>query len=256
MQNIRVNNKIFNSIAKAAKFIGLKRSNLSTMLKDKQATTYKDLLIEKLDKPSQKKTRLRGKKVVPVIVDGQPYASCAEAERKLGLAACVISHALKRGKKSVCNHIIEPVYPSMIKPTNKTVKVVCVTTGVVYDKLGEAAKAANADQWTMSKKMETAGGYIDINGNEYRRLTPMKTKNKYTNTGKKLQKTPRGHTRTKKPLPDTAPETQTSIKQNVPQVVKDAINDKIIDLLKRAGVYDQIVDLLNYGGFSSIKINK
>ena len=57
MQNIRVNNKIFNSISKAAKFIGMQRSNLSVMLKDKKATTYKDLMIEKLDKPVVKKNK-------------------------------------------------------------------------------------------------------------------------------------------------------------------------------------------------------
>ena len=43
-------------------------------------------------------------------------------------------------------------------------------------------------------------------------------------------------------------------KSQVPQVVKDAINDKIIKLLKDNGIYEQIVDLLNFGGFSSIKI--
>ena len=43
-------------------------------------------------------------------------------------------------------------------------------------------------------------------------------------------------------------------KDAVPQIVKDAINEKIILILKEKGLYEDIVNLLNYGGFSTIKI--
>ena len=287
MQNIRVNNKIFDSISKAAKFIGMQRSNLSSMLKDKKATTYKDLMIERLDKPVVKKTKRGQFRNIAVLVDGKAYNSITDAERLCGFCAGTLAKPLRQGKKTYKGHTIEYVMPSQRKETShKKVQVVCITTGVVYNKLGDAALAAGADSWTMSKKMEASGGYVDANGNEYRRLTPMRTKNKYKDTGKKLKSIRKYAERPSRrgvklntketfvPI-DTAlnlanadarfpivdmpkPLTQAPVdkKQEVPQIVKDAINDKIVDLLKKSNIYDQIVDLLNYGGFSTIKINK
>lgn len=274
MQNIRVNNKIFDSISKAAKFIGIQRSNLSVMLKDKKATTYKDLMIERLDSPEKKKTGRGNYRKIPVLVDGVAYNSIGDAEKSCGFPVNTLAKPLREGRKIYKGHTIEYVLPSQKdKYSHKTVKVLCVTTGVTYNKLGDAAKVAGADKWTMSKKMEASGGYIDANGNEYRRLTPMITKNTYKDTGKKVRKyTPKTSRRGVKlntketfvPI-DTALETAKSkrevlfpnaidAKTQVPQVVKDAINDKIIKLLKDNGIYEQIVDLLNFGGFSSIKI--
>lgn len=277
MQNVRVNNKIFNSISKAAKFIGIQRSNLSVMLKDKKATTYKDLMIERLDSPEKKKTGRGNYRKIPVLVDGVAYNSIGDAEKSCGFPVNTLAKPLRQGRKIYKGHTIEYVLPSQKdKYSHKTVKVLCVTTGVTYNKLGDAAKAAGADQWTMSKKMETSGGYIDANGNEYRRLTPMVSKNMYKDTGKTLKSkreySPRPSRRGVKlnttgafvPI-DTALETAKSkrevlfpnaidAKTQVPQVVKDAINDKIIKLLKDNGIYEQIIDLLNFGGFSSIKI--
>ncbi len=279
MQNIRVNNKIFDSISKAAKFIGIQRSNLSVMLKNKKATTYKDLMIEKLDSPEKKKTARGNYRKIPVLVDGVAYNSITDAEKLCGFSANTLAKPLRQGIKIYKGHTIEYVLPSQKdrrKPkAGKPVKVLCVTTGVVYNKLGDAAKVAGADAWTMSKKMETAGGYIDKNGDEYIRLTPMVTKNDYKNTGKTL-KAIRGFAERKprrgvklniketfapvdtalQPVKSTKEllSNNTNAKTQVPQVVKDAINDKIIKLLKDNGIYEQIVDLLNFGGFSSIKI--
>lgn len=283
MQNIRVNNKIFDSLSKAAKFIGIQRSNLSVMLKNKKATTYKDLMIEKLDKP-KKKTQRGYSRCIPVLVDNVAYNSIADAERVLGLSENTLAKPLRQGRKIYKGHTIDYVLPSQrdkIKRKNpKAVKVLCVTTGVTYDRLGDAAKVAGADEWTMSKKMETSGGYIDKNGNEYVRLSPMVSKNVYKDTGKTL-KAIRKHIEmpsrrgvklniketfvpvdtalnlanadARFPIVD-APKSEPAQKPQVPQVVKDAINDKIIKLLKDNGIYEQIVDLLNFGGFSSIKI--
>lgn len=275
MQNVRVNNKIFNSISKAAKFIGIQRSNLSAMLKDKKATTYKDLMIEKLDSPEKKKTA--GGRKIPVLVDGVACNSIADAEKLCGFPVNTLAKPLRKGIKIYKGHTIEYVLPSQKDKykSTKAVKVLCVTTGVIYDKLCDAAKAAGAYQWTMSKKMEASGGYIDKNGNEYVRLSPMVSKNTYKDTGKTLKKI-RKHVKmpsrrgvklnikeTFAPI-DTALQPVKSTKEllsnnadaktQVPQVVKDAINDKIIKLLKDNGIYEQIIDLLNFGGFSSIKI--
>ena len=284
MQNIRVNNKIFDSLSKAAKFIGIQRSNLSVMLKNKKATTYKDLMIEKLDTPKTKKTNRGLARRIPVLVDNVAYNSIADAERALGWSENTLAKPLRQGRKIYKGHTIDYVLPSQrdkLKCKNpKAVKVLCVTTGVTYDRLGDAAKIAGADEWTMSKKMETSGGYIDKNGNEYVRLSPMVSKNVYKDTGKTL-KAIRKHTEipsrrgvklniketfvpvdtalnlanadARFPIVD-APKSEPAQKPQVPQVVKDAINDKIIKLLKDNGIYEQIVDLLNFGGFSSIKI--
>ena len=129
------------------------------------------------------------------------------------------------------------------------------------------SRVAGADSWTMSKKMTTAGGFIDKNGNEYVRFSPMVSKNTYENTGKKLTKTRSFSTRKSQtvvkdfpPIPvDELPkeiiekDIQISSKKEIPQVVKDAINDKIIALLKEKGVYDDIIALLEYGGFTTVK---
>lgn len=281
MQNVRVNNKIFDSISKAAKFIGIQRSNLSAMLKDKKATTYKDLMIERLDSLEKKKTARGNYRKIPVLVDGVAYNSIGDAEKACGFPVNTLAKPLRQGRKIYKGHTIEYVLPSQKdKYKHKSVKVLCVTTGVTYNKLGDAAKVAGADEWTMSKKMETSGGYIDANGNEYRRLTPMVSKNMYKDTGKTLKSkreySPRPSRRGVKlnttgtfvpidtalnlanadarfPIVD-APKREPAQKPQVPQVVKDAINDKIIKLLKDNGIYEQIVDLLNFGGFSSIKI--
>ena len=256
MQKIRVNNKFFRSIADAANFLRMPRVTLSAKMKNKKAITHKDLLIEKVQETPKAKHRNTGVKrpAVPVIVDGVAYNSCAEAERSLGVPLCSISKALRCGQKHCCGHDIEPVFPSQIKLTEKKVKVYCETTGIMYDSIKEAAKVADVDNWTMGKKMETSGAFIDSKGNVYKRMTPMNTKNSYPDTGKRVK-----HKRQYSPRsiklgePTMAPVAQ---KTEVPQVVKDAINDKIIKLLKDNGIYDEIIELLNYGCFSTIKIKK
>ena len=257
MQAIKINNKVFNSIARAAKFLQMPRVTLSAKMKDKKAIVHKDLLIEKIQETPKPKHRNTGKKraSVPVLVDGVAYNSCAEAERALGLPPCVISKALRCQQKHCCGHDIEPVFPSQIKPIEKKVRVFCETTGIMYDSITEAAKVADVDNWTMGKKMEASGAFIDSKGNVYKRMTPMNTKNKYKDTGKGVK-----HKRVYAPRSIKIAEPVVAIppvakKPEVPQIVKDAINDKIIQLLKDKGVYDDVVALLEYGGFTSVKFN-
>lgn len=287
MQRIRVNNKFFRSIAEAARFLHISKPYLHAKMQNKKAITYKDLLIEKVEtqKPVKKiKPRKRG---IPVLVDGKYYNNCAEAERAIGAASSTISDALRRGAPMVLGHTVEALMPSMIKkyPNKKDTrrngtKVECITTGVVYKSINEAAAAANCDSWTMSKKMETSGGFVDAFGNEYRRLSPMATKNNYEDTGKTVQfKKSYAHRapnkgfvtidesllmaqKTGEPLFPTVdfpkPLDKAPVKEQkteVPQIVKDAINDKIIALLKEKGVYDDVIALLEYGGFTSVKFN-
>lgn len=258
MQQVRVNNKFFRSIADAAKFLRMPRVTLSAKMKNKQAITHKDLLIEKVQETPKPKHRNTGVKraAVPVLVDGVAYNSCSEAERAVGLPPCVISKALRCNQRHCCGHDIEPVFPSQIKPIEKKVKVYCETTGIMYDSIKEASKVADVDNWTMGKKMEASGAFIDSKGRVYKRMTPMNTKNKYKDTGKSVK-----HKREYAPRcvklgePTVISIPPVAQKPEVPQVVKDAINDKIIALLKEKGVYDDVIALLEYGGFTSVKFN-
>lgn len=266
MQKIRINNKFFRSLTKASEFLHLDKQFLSTKMKNKKAITYKDLLIEKVDveKPIRKPEHTR--KGIPVLVDGIAYKNCSEAERALGLCKCSVSDALRRGSKKLLGHTIEAVYPSMINSRHKSkVRVYNKTENKYFDSIREAASYANVDEWTMSKKMEFAGSFIDFNGNEYIRLEPMKTINVYKNTGKKLEIKKQPYTRTPNMKGcvslneisfDEINPIEPPKKEKIPQIVKDAINEKIINILKEKGLYEDIVNLLNYGGFSSIKVIK
>ena len=57
--------------------------------------------------------------------------------------------------------------------SKRAVGVKCVDTGVVYPSISAAAKACGEHMWTMSVKMEETGKFIDKEGKEYVRLTPM-----------------------------------------------------------------------------------
>lgn len=266
-QQIRVNNKLFQSITAVANFLHIKPDTLRKRMTGKKATIHNDLLIEKVDEPVKLITdKPRSKRApIPVIVDGIAYNSCAEAEKALGIVPCSLALRLRRGGRTFKGHTIEPVMPSQIKllprkkrePINR-IKVYSPTLNKTFPSIEGAAKVAQVDSWTMSKKMEASGGFIDKNGNEYIRLKPMKTKNTYSDTGKTLAKTHSfAHRTVVKPVDNKPVNTGTPVrvvKEEIPQIVKDAINDKIVQILKDNNIYQQIVDLLNYGGFSTIKI--
>jgi hypothetical protein len=260
-QPLYLNGKIFNSMNKAAKFLRISVSALADKLKNKEATVYKDILIEKAKIEPKPQPKLLKRKGIPVIVDGVMYNSCKDAERIIGCGTGSLADAIRRrGKTTFFGHQVEPLYPSMVgkikRRTQDAVKVLCKTTGITYNTITEASKVAEADDWTMSKKMETEGSFFDKNGNEYIRLKPMKTKNTY----KKTHNTARFYSNrceelTKVNSDNVKPvEPVEEKKDAVPQIVKDAINEKIILMLKEKGLYEDIVNLLNYGGFSTIKI--
>ena len=266
-QQIRVNNKLFQSITAVAKFLHIKPDTLRKRMSGKKATIHNDLLIEKVEQPLDViKDKPKSKKApIPVIVDGVAYNSCAEAEKVLGFVPCSLALRLRRGGRTFKGHTIEPVFPSQItittrkkRGTTHRIKVYCPNLDKTFDSITDAAKYAQADTWTMSKKMETSGGFVDKNGNEYKRLKPMNTKNNYPDTGKTLAKTHSfAHRIVVKPVDNKPINIGTPVrvvKEEIPQIVKDAINDKIIQILKDNNIYNQIVDLLNYGGFSTIKI--
>jgi len=233
----------------AAKVLGCSASRLSTLLKNRTVAFYKGNTIIKATTPLTipvVKNKSHSREPIPVIVDGIAYNSFSEAENKLGLVRNSLSQTIKQGRKIYKGHKVELVAPSM--RTRMGCKVYCQQKDKTYKSISDAAKDAGVDDWTMSKKMEFAGGFIDKNGNEYKRIVPMNTNNVYSTKGK----TVREYVAVDKDI--KIGDAVKLVKQDVPQTVKDAITDKIIKILKDSGIYDQIIDLLNFGGFSTLKL--
>jgi len=82
----------------------------------------------------------------------------------------------------------KPVAKPKKRSTIKGCPVYCETLNKTFKSITAAAKFAKADNWTMSIKMDVAGQFVDKEGNVYKRLKPMDTKNVYRNTGDAVQK--------------------------------------------------------------------
>ena len=108
----------------------------------------------------------------------------------------------------------------------KYCKVYCPTKGKWFKSICAAARFAGVNDWTMSKKMEVSGSFIDAEGTEYFRDRPMKTKNNYEDTGKAIKIAhPVKTRRTKKSAqPDFT-------FQELPAPVQDLINTEISRML-------------------------
>lgn len=76
----------------------------------------------------------------------------------------------------------------MAKGRYQAVRVYCKTLNKWFNSITDAANFAGAKQWTMGLKMGKCGKFIDKNGNEYTRETPLKTADNYRDTGPTLQK--------------------------------------------------------------------
>lgn len=186
-----------------------------------------------------------------IDINGKRFKSLSQAAKYIRISASRLSELLRNKKEFMFDNfrIQEIPKPKKPKPKSKYCKVLQVNTGKIFNTISEASKYAGVDSWTMSVKMETAGSFIDRKGNEYKRLSPMITKNKYVNTGKTIKTE-----HIVKKIEENNDIYFEEKKDTVPQIVKDAINEKIILMLKEKGLYEDIVNLLNYGGFSTIKI--
>ena len=140
-----------------------------------------------------------------------------------------------------------------VKPRKNSVRVLCETTNTMYPMLKLAAKEANADAWTMSKKMITDGAYIDDFGRKWVRLTPSTSTTQYAKTGQKLQC---HRWRAKKSVieePKQEPETP---KNKLPDFVKKAVSEKIKAELKQTPVWKDICEIMEYLGVNKLIITK
>jgi len=137
----------------------------------------------------------------PIIVDGVRYSYAGEAAEKLGkeFTHSGLAYAARHGHNYKGHSVmyasdhVKVQKEQAVKQANferrypKACKVIC-SDGTVYNSIEQASKAAGVSGWTMGVKMETAGSFVDKNGNSYTRERPMETKNVYRNTGNYMKK--------------------------------------------------------------------
>lgn len=126
----------------------------------------------------------------------------------------------------------------------------------MFVSISDAAKYAKINSWTMSIKMQVWGYFQDANGNKYYRLDEMKTKNKYETSSPKMihkqTKYKRKSVKTKEIKEENIKEEPKKevIKQKIQSIVVETddpvikmINERIVKILKDAGVYEEIKKL-------------
>lgn len=112
---------------------------------------------------------------------------------------------------------------------NTGVRVYCKTLKKWFRSIKDADKFAKVNDWTMSKKMTTAGSFVDFDGNEYVRLEPMKSKNIYNNTGTTLKKIIKRH---KKVKTEQIEKVDDFVFGDLPVPVQQLIEKTILDMLE------------------------
>lgn len=193
------------------------------------------------------------KKPIKVIVEGTTFNSIKEAANYIDSSRGVyvqLAHALARNcerkykglsiayaDEELENQVKQKLLTKSLphKYSKIGCPVLCKTTGKRFKSITKAAKHANVNDWTMSKKMETAGKFMDKHNNEYIRLVPMNTKNVYANTGATLKHEGRKTSRTVNPT-----------------VVKEEPNVSSVELAKTI-LKNKTVDFINGNRFDMAK---
>lgn len=129
---------------------------------------------------------------IAVKIENKTFNSLKEACEFLKIQNVAgLAHAINKGNTRYKGLNIERI---SAKPTGnktnhkqKSCPVICETLNKRFKTIKAAAEYAQVDQWTMSKKMTTAGQFKDKDGNIYKRLKPMNSKNVYENTGDTLK---------------------------------------------------------------------
>ena len=131
-------------------------------------------------------------KLVKIKVDGMIFDSLVKAAKFIKCNAYSISNkftSAKSNKIEFKGHSVEKIEANNLTVKSnagrKKVKVKCVTTGEIFNSISDAAKALGINAWTFGLKMETNGKYVDAQGKEYVRETPI---NRSTNTEYKRTK--------------------------------------------------------------------
>lgn len=183
-----------------------------------------------------------GKKIA-IRVENKTFNSLQDACAYLKIQHVAgLAHAVKHGNKQYKGLNIE-VIPTESKVKGKRDKrpcpVVCENLNLHFKTITAAAKYAQVDGWTMSKKMETAGQFVDSKGNVFKRLKAMKTKNVYENTGDTIKTSrPFAHRTVKKKayvqpeVKEVKPVVQPAQPINKLELARDVLKEKVIESVK------------------------
>ena len=183
---------------------------------------------------------------IAVKIENKTFNSLKEACEFLKIQNVAgLAHAISKGNTRYKGLNIERISAkstsNKAKHKQKNCPVICETLNKKFKTIRAAATYAQVDQWTMSKKMTTAGQFKDKDGNIYKRLKPMNSKNVYENTGDTIKcKRAFAHRTVSKPVYnqpvqvlDTKPEevlrpAQPTLNVDKRQLAKDVLKEKVI----------------------------
>jgi len=129
------------------------------------------------------------------------------------------------------------------------VKVYCKTLNRWFNSIKSAAQFAKVDDWTMSRKMDVLGSFIDNYGNEYERTEPMVTKNKYN----EITKTVKTHKIKKRTIKQKEEKTNV-VFADFPKIIQDLIQEKIVNMMKNKESWEKIKDFMKKTGCKALTI--
>lgn len=189
---------------------------------------------------------------IPVIIEGKEFESISAAARMLnvssaqvwhkahttgtlnGLSVCFKDKTLSKAKTLEKDYQKNYIASKKKAASNKrNCPVICETLNKKFNSIKEASKFAKVNGWTMGMKMEAKGQFVDKNGNIYKRLKPMNTKNVYKTPTDTITKEVTSHTKVTSVMESTKVNSPISILQN------NAIN------LIKAGNYKEAGSFLN-----------
>ena len=189
---------------------------------------------------------------IPVIVEGKEFESISAAARMLnvssarvwhkahttgtlnGLSVCFKDKSMSKAKTLEKDYQRNYIASKKKAASDKrSCPVICETLNKKFNSIKEASKFAKANGWTMGMKMEAKGQFVDKNGNVYKRLKPMNTKNVYKTPTDSITKEIAHHTKATPVMESTKVDSPISILQN------NAIN------LIKAGNYKEAGSFLN-----------
>lgn len=183
-----------------------------------------------------------GKKIA-VKIENRTFNSLQEACAFLKIQHVAgLAHALNRGNTQYKGLNIEristPARGNKHNHKKQSCPVICENLNVKFKTITAAAKYAQADGWTMSKKMETAGQFVDKQGNIYKRLKAMKTKNVYENTGDTVKRVVEFHERPAARKQEVATPVVREQALDANSEVKQFIQDKLLASIKSENFTD------------------
>ena len=132
----------------------------------------------------------------------------------------------------------------------KKIKVYCETLDIWFNSIQDAAKYAGCNDWSMSKKMDIMGSFVDKAGNVYKRAEPMKTKNKYK-TRTNYTSINKGRYSRK---PNVKKETASFKFADLPKAVQELIEERISEMLEQNKPWSEIKNFLKKMGCKKLTL--